>query len=156
MLSALSCFPAIKAEGCRYRQHGCLWASLWKCLGWLWVGHCCLPMHERVEKTVLSHGTTNVAFSTHMPPPTGKYGCQPTVENISCEQCIREWFLTPLVFYIYVTSGIANSFYTRLDTFHATKCDTSCIFDLGLVVWSTFSILCLADECIAGTLWVPT
>jgi len=35
MLSPLSCFPAIKAEGCRCRRHGRLWASLWKHLGWL-------------------------------------------------------------------------------------------------------------------------
>ena len=35
--------------GCtqRCRQHGRLWAPLWKCLGWLWVGHCCPPMHKR-------------------------------------------------------------------------------------------------------------
>jgi len=26
-----------------YRQHGCLWAPFWKCLGWFWVGHCCPP-----------------------------------------------------------------------------------------------------------------
>ena len=28
-------------------------------LGWLWVGHCCPPMHEQVEKTVpcALHGT---------------------------------------------------------------------------------------------------
>ena len=38
-------------QGCR--QHGHLWAPLWKLLGWLWVGHCCPPMHEWVEKTVL-------------------------------------------------------------------------------------------------------
>ena len=35
------------------RQHGCLWASLWIHLGWLWLGHCCPPVHEQVEKTVL-------------------------------------------------------------------------------------------------------
>jgi len=31
-------------NGCR--QHGRLWAPLWKRLGWLWVGHCCPPMHD--------------------------------------------------------------------------------------------------------------
>jgi len=38
-------------KGCR--QYGHLWALLWKHLGWLCVGHCCPPMHERVEKPVL-------------------------------------------------------------------------------------------------------
>jgi len=29
-------------------QKGHLLVLLWKCLGWLWVCHCCPPMHEWV------------------------------------------------------------------------------------------------------------
>ena len=60
-------------KGCR--QHGHLWALLWKCLGWLWVGHCSPPMHEQVEKTVLSPCTVPISGGEAFIPVWAS-GCQ--------------------------------------------------------------------------------
>jgi len=79
-------------EGCR--QHGRLWAPLWKCLGWLWVGHCCPPMHKRVEKTVLSPctvpifrwGSLNPSLSKQLPAE-----CRDYCQLINGWVCFESW-----------------------------------------------------------------
>jgi len=64
------------------RQHGHLWAPLWKHLGWLCAGHCCPPMHKQVEKTVLSPCTAPIS-SGEVFISVWASGCQLSAMNIA-------------------------------------------------------------------------
>ena len=67
-------------EGCR--QHGYLWAQLENHHGWLWVGHCCPPMRERVKTTVLSLCTAPISSGEAF-FPVWVSGCQLSTVTIA-------------------------------------------------------------------------
>jgi len=64
-----------------------------KCLGWLWVGHCCPPpMHKWVEKTVLSPCTAPISSGEAFIPVWAS-GCQLSAVNIA-SSVMEQWHIT--------------------------------------------------------------